>query len=612
MLRSDPRIHYKMYKAKKNMVYAALFSFAVLGGLGLSQNAKADTVENTNVTPAVQTMTAQSSAADVNAVNSAPTAQPVSAQPVVNSQDDSVSNAASQTPTTTLNVQPVQPAQKFAVTRPANLYAQNLAQIPAQNEAQNVQGDWTWQSSDAPSTDHAIHREIGTDEVNQRMGANFSFDIDASQIKPNNQITVAKLTQNSNNTGRTTVWLENNDIPVLINNQRIGTLSMRPIYDNSNVDSQNQNEVFKELDYILTISAKDFNGVGAQHITINAPWINTLNVHTPWSFRGVKSSDITFTLTGNGGLNKSYHVIYSWPDNIQLTTADPMYYTASANAGAMLTDSGGVNPFIWINDPVLVHATNEQASEFHKTFGKSGAPDLNTSIQYGLHVYATKHNSVLLPNQTASSSHPSLPLFNAQGQTAEVPGKFQWSTMTDYANSGITIPTKKVADNLSLAQLKTLNFEGIVASQQADGSILMYYNIPLKALQTDTSKFTDKDYQSIADSSYYINYAAKDNNDAINMAKQMVQSWRDSAMQGVTYQILPGIPQWAHVSDPSSHPQVYAELLDPDTGKIINTDHQDGTYSNSMASGQAAVKLHVINAQNGTELNQWRKLTNKA
>ena len=163
MLRSDLRIHYKMYKAKKNMVYAALFSFAVLGGLGLSQNAKADTVENNNVTPAVQTVTnsaqsttgatpqsmptqsavpTQSSAADVNAVNSASATQPVSAQPIVNSQDDSASNAASQAPTTTLNVQPDQPARNSAAVNQARLYVQNLVQTNQQSTAQNVSGSF--------------------------------------------------------------------------------------------------------------------------------------------------------------------------------------------------------------------------------------------------------------------------------------------------------------------------------------------------------------------------------------------------------------------------------------------------------------------------------------
>ena len=107
MLRSDPRIHYKMYKAKKNMVYAALFSFAVLGGLGLSQNAKADTVENNNTAPTVQT-TVNSAQSTTDAIpqsmltQSAVPTQPVSAQPVVNNQANSASNVSNQTPTTIL------------------------------------------------------------------------------------------------------------------------------------------------------------------------------------------------------------------------------------------------------------------------------------------------------------------------------------------------------------------------------------------------------------------------------------------------------------------------------------------------------------------------------
>ena len=211
MLRSDPRIHYKMYKAKKNMVYATLFSFAVLGGLGLSQNAEADTVKNTNTAPTVQTtvnsaqpttgatpqsmptqsaMPTQSPAADMNAVNSAPTSQPTSAQPVVNSQANSASNVSNQTPTNTLNVQPVHPAQKFAATNQASLYAQNLTVRTSQPAVENA----TFKLYNANSSQEAT--VVAGDEVT--LGLQGSFTIDSSAFGPNKpNIKLGTLAQTS-------------------------------------------------------------------------------------------------------------------------------------------------------------------------------------------------------------------------------------------------------------------------------------------------------------------------------------------------------------------------------------------------------------------------------
>ena len=166
----------------------------------------------------------------------------------------------------------------------------------------------------------------------------------------------------------------------------------------------------------------------------------------------------------------------------------------------------------------------------------------------------------------------------------------------------IKIPNKRSADDLSLDQLKAENYEGMLASQQSDGTVLVYVNIPLKMIQIKASQLNDDDIQALMNNSEYINYKAKDYDEAYDLAKQELTTWINGPLKGTPYQLNLGLSRWIQLSDPSVHPSDYIDVLDVNTGKVLKSSMEKGNFSSSMASGQSAVKLHVINAQNGADL----------
>lgn len=494
--------------------------------------------------------------------------------------------------------------QKNVVSSPTSVMQSNVVN---DNVAHNVSGDWTWQDVGVVTPGKAIDMDI-TNSCH-RMGMNLAFDVSADQLKAGNTISVARFDLSSNNSGRTVFLSEAMSTPVEINNQYIGRLNVAPVFDGP-VERGVGSRRFSALKYSLSVERDITNLVGVQHFDINAGWLGTINYRSSWSFRGVKDSINYMHLTGDG-LDKTYILHYTWPADMTTEFVDNASYSSSLNAGSFLTDDGWTNPGVWIGNPLLYHADEDQLNKYHASFGKDGDFDLNQNIQYGFRIYADQNNSVYL-----SSSFPirtglqtfCIPLYDDNGHLLRVKNR-GFDTMEAAWFSSLGFDQKLLAPNLSLAEMKAENFVGVSVSTQDDGSILMYYNLPLKAIRHDPTIINEDDVYAIAGNSDYINYLAKDKDDALRLARRNLELWARGPLKGTPDNVYISLGGGITVSDPSLHPKVYIDMFNPQTGDKIWTSSETGVFSSTITKGQSLVKLHVINAENGRDLVQVKTYT---
>lgn len=480
------------------------------------------------------------------------------------------------------------------------------------NVAHNVSGDWMWENSNPIPTDQPVQLDLSTNACH-RMGMNLSFDIDASQLTWGNSIHIAKILQSSNNSAMTVFNNENLNVPVTINNQQIGYLNLSPVFDDSLQEGTYGNR-FKELDYRLLVTAKHLDLAGVQHIDVKAPWIGTINYKASWSFRGVSDLVNTFHLIGDG-LDKTYVFHYFWPNNLQTIPNKIEDYYIAPQAGAFLSDTGKTNPGIWLTNPLLYHASDNEISRYKNSAGTQGNFDLNTKMQYGLKVWADQNNSILLPsvfNDRASIGSYEIPLYDSNGNLIRVVGHDSWNlsenTFYHFDNKNY-VAQKLLAPDLTLDQMKSEDFIGISVSQQKDGSMLMYFNFPIQALRLNSSLITDADALQLVNRGDYINYKSKTKNEALAMARSQLKFWENGLLKGTPAHVFVSLNDMIVVSDPTAHPKVYADLIDPTSGKVVLQSVETGVYSSSSVKGQSQVKLFVIDQSSGCVLRQVHTFT---
>ena len=574
MLKTDTKEHYKMYKSGKQMVNAMLLSaLIVTGGLTLSQTAKADTVGNASSQPTVQTtvnsaqsttdatpqsmptqsaVPTQSPAADVNTANSAPTAQPVSAQPVSNNQTNSASNVSNQTPTTTLNVQPVQPAQRFAATSRANLYVQRLAQTNQQSTAQNVSGSFK------PLTDDNSPLEIKMNHPWAIQKVNWSFDVTADQLHAGQPILIGYFYNTYHNdatNGQLSYAISNGPMPLVKNGTNYGTIEAR--YD----WNLGQNAA---LAFWLKPNT-NVNVTGIQHFTYSTPQASLVDwLISPANFQGANSVDDQLQMRDpNGKVLQQASIKLDRPivsiskDKYQYTSGSDIWFDdansvrLSANAEY---DPANINGYITYS----MHVTNDPNNPFIKM-----SPKITFTLDYGIRSF--------------NSSNEGMDEFIQ-------------------AMDDLTEQATQAADGLSIAQLEAQNIIGIQYSRQADGSYNIVAKIKNQDITNAVNKYWDTDFGNWKTYSWARAQDSNPDQATTNTAnhykndKHEITIWFD----GVT-------------TDSTEKATLTEDIISG------NAFHGDGatfrntlTASNSpiqlMASGQSAVKLHVINAQNGADL----------
>ena len=561
MLRSDPRIHYKMYKAKKNMVYAALFSFAVLGGLGLSQNAKADTVENTENQPVVQTEV--NSATPVTQTN-----QPASAAPTTEVNTFNVSQ--NNTPVTQTN----QPASTAAPTTEVNTFNVSQNSMPVTNVTQSLV-----QTTQARATN--VHTEITSNEDNTRYDVNNlyvgqspsydfngTFTINSNDLIPGKSIYIDDFHFTSSDNNNTwAAWFL--DLPVKYNGQTIGQLQYAMNND--------------EATGIQLVNLQKVNAIGNINLSFSAKGAFSPNYHSSASrFTTLpKTETFWFGSTPNDKTTIQF---------TKATTPIPVGYVYGDNS-TMANDSN-----LQIHDMYQTQLLSY--SDFQKIVQGKGHADsvkLRTNQSFGLHYAPVKDASALkfslnqVDNLAPIDPDTMTPMTDNGG-----------TTLAQYDMQGIN--STLVEDNLSLEQLRNRNSNNaVLVSRQNDGS----YNIWVRY---DMMRLNENQLQHWINKDSFYPAASGKTRDSI--LKASTEFYLNGTLNGYS--------PWSYISfdvqtaDPSISNEMKVTRYDNNLNIVEDNLVAKQNVVSSMAHGQAAVKLHVINATNGAELNQWSKLIDEA
>ena len=573
MLKTDTKEHYKMYKSGKQMVNAMLLSALIAtGSLALGQTAKANTAENTANQPVVQT-----------AVNS-------TAQPTVNSAASSTVGSASQVSSTSSSVssaapvaQTSQPASTavvdtFNVSRnstPVTNVTQSLVQTNQNNQAQvtNVNVQYT---NDSKETSFAPGRSFD-------LTATYDFDINIDQAQLNQRYLLGHWEQSSSTNRNAGFQDKTYQNPVFYKSQQIGYLEY--------ADSDAGNSTSDNLYFTLTKKPK---AVGMVHLSVTSPSELKLNVNHARNFRGVLTSQQVFKFVNNE--NK---ITTSINYTIQQPTYDYVHDSSETQFRNVLNNlqkhqadfatiggNGHLASVTNITFPEL--SLDDVAKAMVNDNTTTPLPLQNKTYQLAQRVYLANGGTLLNQQREVGTSG------SAWGVDSD--GHYLMYTQPATSNTrNSNIKLVNLTGAYTLAQMKAMtdsSQDTVLISPQNDGSLLYYFNL--------TPKFFvgDKTYEQVL--------ADANNWETVNADKDPDKAAQISAK--VQYDILHSqnsqltFWNWASIADPTVKTQLKTQSLDPNTGAVINEASRDFTPNSYMASGQSAVKLHVINATNGADL----------
>ena len=568
MLRSDYKTHYKMYKAKKNVVYATMFTFAMLGSLGLAQTAKADTTENASSQPTVQT-TVNSAAQATNqtvansAVNSTVPASQVSAAP------------SSVTPAAPVN-QPSQAASTVAPATAVNTFKvaqnsmplanlmQSFIQTNQTNQAQNVSATLKLQSQ--PTANNMTTADIS-----------LSFDLTADQLHGTQPIQIGTFGTDSSNNGYKLAMQVAGAAgnPIKRNGITYGDLEITTA-SNGMYDSNTFGAVAEFY------PATNLNNViGTQHFSVSLP--NELNINyqtSPAAFDSNGNLNTNLIFTDAAGHQTTF-------DHISLHVPD-----ATATLGK-ITDPHNLNTLFAMRfNSGLVRAdqnnwlTFNNINEFNQFIDSGNNVDtlkLRPTIQDAMRIAPDPNQTLGLTSNDGTSIIRAY-VVNDDGtlsaESFELP-YVMWKA----------IRLQDAGDNQSLNDLKNKNFNGILFSRQNNGSYIIYTNVNSEDLINNIDYDQLRNYLKIK--SFQINFHEKDPEKAIDNTINAIKHGLLVYDNGVCL----------YPTDPTLPAHLNMERLDLNTGQPNGETTNTVTVPiSSMASGQSAVKLHVINAQNGADL----------
>lgn len=465
------------------------------------------------------------------------------------------------------------------------------------NQAKIDSFDWVMQGTDKGVQDQTVQNA-------QRFGFKANITLTADQVNHAQTIHLFRMNQISNNKGvnsfdgMTSYYPENSGSSLYYQGKYLGNITATPHYINNVACAW---PIADYVDYYLNISNPIQNAIGEQKISINDLWTGTFDYVSPYSFRGIDSSNLTFNFVGNG-LNKNYNVTYHW-NNVNenvLSKDNPAMTTSNYQSvpGTTLADGGHARHYNNITYPGWDN--QDEVNKYNENNGKNGTVDINSNLQLASRNYATNGNKLLLDQKIGEEK--ALSFGNLNYPIVGLHGEVYQEIDPEIAAYDLEYNRKRVADNLSLDQLKALNYVGAVVSQQDDGSIIEYLNIPLKALTLPQYR-EEATYNALLERSFLINHLAKNDTEAVKMAQNTLNNIKNGPLKGLpAFGLL--FDYDFHLNDSQEKTTVKSDTLNPLTGDIVQTTDQTN-YQNFFAKeGQAQVNIHYISGVNGVELSK--------
>lgn len=603
---SEQKQKYALRKLPIGVASVLLGTVAV--GMGTVQTAHADTTTNNTASQQVAANKADGEKLTDKGANSQPTTNNTP-------QDKDIST------TNTLNVNQANNNQK-AVQKNVQNTAATLADnkvAATNNNQQNSNDNYDWSKApldqpintnpnnqpwtnveadknvaDVSDLTYKITQPLGTpaDEANLTH-LHLKFKVDASQLKSNNQIFLFRLNVSSNNHG------------MLGYNSAGGSNTNLFYYQGSpfgvleghaHALAGSNGAICDYIDYYLHVQ-KDLSKslIGQQTFEFSSSdtpiLLNGINNSSYPTMRYVPESKITYSAVAKG-LSKPVTITYDckWQDLAEYDNTNSQSYSPYIGEyGVSTVDANTIHFFI-----------NYMFTDHGQIKG-----DRAKGI---VHVHSTNGNPIVLTNyglKPGQSHTTSLNRYYAEISSNEKPVQIPQKGMQfAFLNSGVpTMPVKRVDNNTSADELKKMNFEGVVYSQQSDGSVIYAFNITKSMVQL-TEADRDQIVPLLKKQSYWVNMNAKSPADLDKLANDEFTQLLKSQFQGVpqALNVYLGNDFNFKYDEPTT---VNNDVYDYDnTDKLITSNSFSTTSATTLRRGQAGVNVHYISGANGMELSK--------
>lgn len=353
-----------------------------------------------------------------------------------------------------------------------------------------------------------------------------------------------------------------------------GQLFWKSVYEDPVVD--NKMTAYR----LLFLPAPNVKAVvGTKHFSISMPSEINLNYGTnPKAFdsTGKLSTDVVFT-TAQNTTELLHHFSFLAPGPWPLATFKSSDLDVNGSRSLTFNSDLGRGDIVeWIpfND---VSEYNDWINSGYNVSTLHVRPVIRNAMRLSA-------NQTFYPCLGNYTGIFTINVFNDKGQQT------QEFLETDYADWS-PFQTKDMGNNLSLADLVKLNFNGMSLSRQSDGSVLVYTNVDSQKIINGIHWNNLKSF--LNNSSYVINTYSQDSEKALNYTLDAIKHGLFAFTNGV----------YVQPADSTVPLELTLQRLDLNTGNVIYTSPVAKSVPASLfTKGQSAVKLHVINSKNGVDL----------
>ena len=429
-----------------------------------------------------------------------------------------------------------------------------------------------------------------------RWGFNGTLRLSADQLSRAQTIDLFEITQRSNNSGRTTQSFENNGTPFTLNGQQVGYFHLSADLIPSGYNTVWQPWTRMRMQLVIDHPLTDISGV--QRVKVDVPWAGTIGFQSPYSFRGVQSSDITYIITGLGIPSRLYKAHYYWPDGIRniIDLGNNWYSKRQQSVSSTLTQFDGGH----LTTTYIYPSFNSQEDEgkFAQSHGTLNNQNHDGNLEAAVRIRADD-NALLLKDTMAKTTKEfiEIPAYRSDGQ--------MYASSQALAGAyGKDINVIKCEPNLTLSQLKAKFGTGFFISQQSDGSLLVYERINKQDLKLQPDQI-EAAVNSLVITSPNLNSDLSIHTDAQakTVARQWINKFLNGPFKGIPINV--GITGVSYLlTNPVKKTIVHVDNLDVNTGKTLETVDAHNSFNSAILEGQSQIAVHYVDANSHVEVQQ--------
>lgn len=485
------------------------------------------------------------------------------------------------------------------------------------SEATSAGGHTNWQINNSGSSTAKVtnfkfttfneNQEYNYDQA-QRIGYQIGFDADVKNLQPGKRIHLFRLTVTSDTGYLPSIRWDNGDTPALWHGKRLGI-----IHSEFHRVDRNGHTFNDYVDYDL-IPEMSVGGFGKERVDLNVTWNNILNYASPNTWWGNKASinHVTVIVT-NDSFKIEVPITYvPYDDHAdQMLMKNGMWTMGYPWSYLGFTSSmypKGQDDFYMNSSISLPMLTTKESQQAFVDSGFTTANfDISARLKAGYTLKTTNGNR-LVANYHVGDTGPmymvsmGYPLVLPDGTLSSLS-----EGIDDWGHGSSSGGTWKLFDpNMSLEELKALNYEGLAVSMQDNGSINAYENFPFtKFRRTDSKEIRIELAKQLIIGSSSLNNS-KYTSDPLAMkqiAVNTVNYLYDGPTKGQPWSFLQSMSFGYALVDLSEPTTVIAKTYDGNNlTKLVQTESVGYQPDQASLSGWSAITLHYIDGQNGGQI----------